>query len=128
MRILDLFKKEERTTSLTLEAFLSNVEITKDMALEVPTFSGGIDLISNIIASTPIKLYKYAEHKAKEITKDHRLKLLNDETGDILTANEFWRAIIRDYYTGGGGYAYINKELGRIKSLHYIDGDCITVN
>ena len=129
MGIFDIFKKEEqRSNALTLEAFLSSAEITKEMALEVPTFSGGIDLIANIIASTPIKLYKCSSHKAKEVEKDYRLKLLNDETGDILTSNEFWRAIIRDYYVGGGGYAYINKELGEVKSLHYIDEACISVN
>lgn len=47
--------------------------------------------------------------RAVAITDDPRVFLLNDDTGDTLNANEFWRAMIRDYYLGKGGYAYIDR-------------------
>lgn len=111
-----------------LSALLGAQESTKEMALQIPTVSGGIDLIANVIASTPIKLYRESEGKAEEIRDDYRVSLLNDETGDTLSANEFWHAMIRDYYTGKGGYAYINRQRGRIRSLHYVDEREITIN
>lgn len=110
-----------------LKALLGSGTVTKEMALQIPTVSAGIDLIANVIASTPIKLYKESGEQTEEIKKDPRLRLLNDETGDTLNANEFWRAITRDYFLGKGGYAFINREKGKIKSLHYVDEAQITI-
>lgn len=110
-----------------LRALLTGGGVTKEMALQVPTVSGGIDLIGNIVASTPIKLYKEQDGKTQEVKQDLRLRLLNDETGDTLDSNQFWKAIVRDYYTGKGGYAYINREKGQYKSLHYVDEQKISL-
>lgn len=111
-----------------LKALLGGGSATKDMALQIPTVSGGIDLIANIVSSTPIKLFRDTEGKAVEVKDDPRIKLLNDETGDTLNANEFWHAMIRDYYIGKGGYAYINKEKGEFKGLHYVDEARVSIN
>lgn len=104
-----------------LQALLGGGAVTKEMALQVPTVAGGIDLIASIIASTPIKLYRDVSGRAEEVKDDPRLRLLNDETGDTLDANQFWHAIVRDYYVGKGGYAYIRRDRGQVKSLHYVD-------
>ena len=104
-----------------LKALLGNETVTKEKALQVPTVSGGIDLIANIVASTPVRLYRENNGRAEEVKDDARVFLLNDEPGDTLSANEFWRAMVRDYYLGKGGYAYIHKERGAVKSLHYVD-------
>ena len=58
---------------------------------------------------------------------DRRLRLLNDEPGDTLNANEFWKAIVRDYYLGKGGYAYIHRQGGEVVSLHYVQEQEISV-
>lgn len=104
-----------------LQAMLGGGEISKEKALQVPTVAGGVDLIAGIVAGTPIKLYRDGPGKAEEVKNDPRLRLLNDETGDTLNANEFWRAMVRDYYLGKGGYAYIRKEKGEFAGLHYVD-------
>ena len=110
-----------------LQALLGSGEVTRETALQVPTVSGGIDLIANLVAGTPIKLYRDTGGKAEEVRDDPRLRLLNDETGDTLNANEFWRAITRDYYLGKGGYAYIHREKGEVVGLHYVDERKISV-
>ena len=104
-----------------LQAMLGGGEISKKKALQVPTVAGGVDLIAGIVAGTPIKLYRDGPGKAEEVKNDPRLRLLNDETGDTLNANEFWRAMVRDYYLGKGGYAYIRREKGEFAGLHYVD-------
>lgn len=110
-----------------LKALLGGGPVTRETALQVPTVSGGIDLIASVVASTPIKLYRDEGGKAEEVRDDPRIRLLNDETGDTLNANEFWRAITRDYFLGKGGYAYINREKGGIKGLHYVEEGRVTV-
>ena len=110
-----------------LQALIGSGTVTREMALQIPTVSGGINLIANIVSGTPIKLYRDNNGKAEEIRDDYRLPLLNDDTGDTLNANEFWHAIILDYYLGKGGYAYICKNGGKIKSIHYVDEQRVSV-
>ena len=92
----------EKTDTLLEAIFGETSEITRETALQIPTISGGVDLIGNIIAGTPIKLFREVDGKAEEIKDDPRVRILNDETGDTLNANEFWRAITRDYFLGKG--------------------------
>lgn len=110
-----------------LKALLGGGNATKEMALQVPAVSGGLDLVAGIVAGTPIKLYRDEGGKAHEVHDDPRIRILNDETGDTLNANEFWRAITRDYFLGKGGYAYIHKVRGEWKSIHYVDEEQISI-
>jgi len=122
--------QEERATEGTttvsfedslLQAMLGGGSVTREMALQVPTISGGIDLIAGIVAGTPIKLYRDRGGRAEEVKDDVRSRILNDETGDTLNANNFWHAMVRDYYLGKGAYAYIHKVKGEYTGLHYVD-------
>ena len=110
-----------------LQAILGSGGVTREKALQVPTVAGGIDLIANIVAGTPVKLYRDNGGKAEEIKDDPRIRILNDEPGDTLNANEFWRAMVRDYYLGKGGYAYIQKERGKIRGLYYVEEQQIAI-
>ena len=133
MGLFDRFRKQENRSGTVefedalLSALLGSGKATKETALQIPAVSGGIDLIASIISGTPIKLYRDEGGKAVEVANDYRVALLNDETGDTLNANEFWHALIRDYYLGKGGYAYINKARGKIKSLHYVEEEKVSI-
>ncbi|UWG96790.1 phage portal protein [Dehalobacter sp. DCM] len=125
-------KKEERAEEVSfedplLQALLGTTSVTKSTAMQIPTVAGAISLIAETIASTPLKLYKEGDGQAEEVKGDVRTVLLNDDTGDTLNANEFWKAIVRDYFLGKGGYAYINKAKGKYKSLHYVDETYVTI-
>ena len=109
-----------------LQALLGDTEMTKAKALQIPTVASAIDFLANIVAGTPIKLYRLDGDKVKEVKDDPRIALLNDDTGDTLNAHDFWRALISDYYLGKGGYAYINKVRGKVASLHYVDETFVT--
>lgn len=110
-----------------LEAILGASKVTREMALQVPTVAGGIGLIADVIAGTPIKLHRETGKETEEVKGDPRIRLLNDDPGDTLTANEMWRALVADYYLGKGGYLYINKVNAKPKSLHYVREDQISV-
>jgi HK97 family phage portal protein len=109
-----------------LQAILGNTSITKAVALQIPTIASAIDLLTNIVSGTPIKLYRQEGNKVVEVKDDQRITLLNDDTGDTLNAHDFWRAILSDYYLGKGGYAYINKNRGKVASLHFVDETYVT--
>lgn len=106
-----------------LQALLGNGDpITKEQALEIPTVQACINLIAGTIAALPIKLYEKADTgDVKEVQDDLRIRILNNDTGDTLTAAQFWRAMIEDYFLGKGGYAYINWGSLGVRSLHYVD-------
>lgn len=133
---MGIFKRKEKRgeeisfEDALLQSLLAKTEITKEKALQIPTVAGAISLIGGIVSSTPIKLYKETINdgiKETEEVDDYRYSLLNESTGDTLTANEMWKAVVRDYYLGKGAYIYINKEQGKVKSLHYVDETYISV-
>ena len=111
-----------------LKAFIVKDNIDREKALNIPTLYGCVELISNTISTLPIKLYKETDGKVAEIKDDIRLTLLNDDTGDTLDAFQFKKALIIDYLLEGNGYAYINKERGKFKSLHYVEERNVSIN
>ena len=115
---------EVEIESALLEALFGSGTVTRKMAMGIPTISAAIDMIGAVIAATPVKLYREADGETEEIPGDPRVRLLNDDTGDTLTPNEFWRAMVRDYYLGKGGYAYI---LPNHTGLFYVQEDQISI-
>lgn len=109
-----------------LQALLSNTEIDKTSSLNIPAVAGCVNLIANTVASIPIKLYKEVNKEVIEVI-DNRVKLLNDETGDLLDAFQFKKALITDYILFGAGYAYINRSRNKAESLHYVKNSCVSV-
>lgn len=121
-------KKEIRDLPVDpiLQALVGTTDIDRTKALNIPAVAGCVELIANTVASIPIKLYKEAEKEVEEVA-DIRTKLLNDETGDLLDAYQFKKALIVDYLLDGMSYAYINKERNKFKSLHYVKRSSVSV-
>lgn len=131
----NLFKRnieeiEERAEPTSLEDLLLqagiNGQISKEQALNIPALSAGVDMISDVVASLPIKLYREENGKVEEI-QDNRVFLLNDETGDTLDGFQFKKALVTDYLLDGNGYAYINRYRNTVKSLHYVDATQVSI-
>ncbi len=103
-------------------------EVTREMALQVPAVSGGIDLIANVIAGTPIVLYEEKDGKAEPVKNDRRVFLLNDEPEENMNANQWWHAMLEDYFLSKGGYAWIEKARGgEIRALHYVKSEDVSI-
>lgn len=108
-------------SDVLLSSLLGRTVVTKEKALEIPTVQACINLIAGTISILPINLYRKDENGDIKEVRDNRTFLLNNDTGDTLTASQFWRAIIEDYYLGKGGYAFINKKGVAVESIHYVD-------
>lgn len=108
-----------------LRALLGSEDVTREQALEIPSISGSISLIAGVVSCLPVKLYIQDGDDVRELRDDVRLPLLNHDTQDTLTATQFWRAMLEDYYVGRGAYAYISRDCNRIRSLHYVENGYI---
>lgn len=110
-----------------LQALINNEEITREKALTLPAVSGAVDLIGNMIACMPVKLYKYEGGRVKEQENDRRVKLLNGDTGDTLDSFQLKKAMVEDYLLGKGGYCFIQRNRNEVVSLRYVEDIYITI-
>ena len=138
MGIFDKFKKRDNTpdttvtiptptqttdtvaTDVLLQALLNDETITREQALTLPAVSGAVSLISNMIASMPVKLYKYKSGKVESLDDDPRVKLLNGDTGDTLDAFQLKQAMVEDYLMDKGGYCYIRRNRNTVTGLFHV--------
>lgn len=120
-------RADQTAEELFLAAFLPKSEITRDQAMQVPSFAGCINKICDTVAIIPINLYKVdSKGSTEEVKDDPRAKLINQDTGDTLDGPDFKRAVVYDYLTNKGGYAFVNRHGKEIKSLNYVDADYVS--
>lgn len=127
---LRFWRKKEEGMSLEevlLQAGILKDTITKKEALNIPSVSACVEMISNTVSILPIKLYKESNGKIEEVI-DERVALLNDDTKDTLDGFQFKKAIVEDYLLNGAGYAYIERERNKIKGLYYVDNKSLGIS
>ena len=112
--------QETIASDVLLQALLNSQPVTRDQALTLPAVSGAVDFISGMIASMPIKLYKYKDGKVESRDDDPRVSLLNGDTGDCLDAFQLKKAMVEDYLLGKGGYCYIRRNRNDVTGLFYV--------
>ena len=134
MGLLDFIRKRDETPQTTttsettspvvsdvlLQALLDGEAITREKALTLPAVAGAVDLISNMIASMPVKLYKYKQGKVETVENDPRVAMLNGDTRDTLDAFQMKKAMVEDYLLDKGGYCYIRKSRNEVTGLFYV--------
>lgn len=101
--------------------------ITFEDALQIPSVSASIDFISGICARVPVQLFQENGEETEEIKDDNRVRMLNDDTGDMLNAYQMKKAWVTDYYDGRG-YIYINRHLNEVQSLNYVEKNQISIS
>ena len=125
MGLFDFFRRAEQTESESdasadlLKALLGKQTLSKREAMNVPAFAACVELIANTVSMIPFYLYRRGDDEVMRVDDD-RVTMLNDDTGDTMTGVQFKRAMVTDYLTGKGGYAYINKPGTKHRSLHYV--------
>lgn len=128
--MLSLDKPEEEITDPLLKALMNDKSISKENAMKIPAVAKNVGLITDMISTIPIRLYKKDSHgKTVEVT-DSRVLMLNRDTKDTLSGPEFKRAIVEDYLLDKGGYAIINRRANRnsVTSLNYVQAEKVSVS
>lgn len=136
MALLKKKRAEEVTEpqgDVVLASYIPTTEITEREALAIPTVSGAIEYIGNIISQADIKLYKEQQNDSedmviKEVKGDKRVKLLTEDTGDTLLPADMLKAVASDYYLYGEAYIYIEKDMYQNPvSLRYVDRKSVSI-
>lgn len=110
-----------------LEALMGRDEVTKEVAMSIPAVAACVNRIAETIASLEVKLYQKDGEDITEVEGDPRTELLNGETGDTLTGYQMKAAMVRDMLLGKGGFSYIRRVNGEIKSLNYVPCEYVSV-
>ena len=115
-------EKELRDVLLQDSEEKTDVVVTRNNVMEIPSIASGVNVISSLIASLPIKLYELNDEDVIEVTDDNRLKLLNLQAEKTMSAYQMKEELIKDYLLEGNGFIYINKPeyKNTIESLHYV--------
>lgn len=127
-------KREKRSTENDviadvlngLSPLVNGNTISRKQAMSIPVVTKSVNWIASAIASLPIKMYRRTDKGYIEIYDDYRLPLLNNYSGNCMTANDLKRQVIIDLLLEGNGYAYISKLGNKIEKLSYIPTSKLT--
>ena len=119
---------QNNPSDVLLTSLINGDNISRQQALTIPAVAANVDFISGIIASMPVKLFKYKQDKVEEVRGDSRTRLLNNDTGDTLDAYQLKKAMVEDYLLGQGGYCYIQKYRNEVTGLYYVQDDYIVID
>lgn len=127
-------KREKRSTENDviadvlngLSSLVNGKTISRKQAMSIPVVTKSANWIASAIASLPIKMYRRTDKGYIEIYDDYRLPLLNNYSGNCMTANDLKRQVIIDLLLEGNGYAYISKLGNKIEKLSYIPTSKLT--
>lgn len=132
--MFNFFKKEKRSTKNDviadvlngLSPLVNGKTITKQQAMSIPVVTKSVNWIASAISGLPIKMYKRTDKGYVEVYDDYRLPLLNNYSGNCMTANDLKKQLITDLLLDGNGYAYISKLGNKIEKLSYIPTNKLT--
>lgn len=132
--MFNFFKKEKRSTENDviadvlngLNPLVNGKTITKQQAMSIPVVTKSVNWIASAISGLPIKMYKRTDKGYVEVYDDYRLPLLNNYSGNCMTANDLKKQLITDLLLDGNGYAYISKLGNKIEKLSYIPTNKLT--
>lgn len=132
--MFNFFKKEKRSAENDviadvlngLSPLVNGKTITKQQAMSIPVVTKSVNWIASAISGLPIKMYKRTDKGYVEVYNDYRLPLLNNYSGNCMTANDLKKQLITDLLLDGNGYAYISKLGNKIEKLSYIPTNKLT--
>jgi HK97 family phage portal protein len=115
-------------SDVLLTTLINGDHISREQALTIPAVAANVDFISGLIATMPVKLFRYKKDHVEEVRGDSRTWLLNNDTGDTLDGYQLKKALVTDYLLGKGGYAYIEKYRNEVTGLFYVQDDYVVID
>ena len=132
MSIFSWLKRRDDSTDVSpevvetlLRALLGDEEVTKEVAMSIPAVAACVNKISDTVASLEVKLYQKDGDSVNEVD-DPRCDKLNEDTGDTLTGYQMKAAMVRDMLLGKGGYVFVSRSKGEVKSFNYVPSESVS--
>jgi HK97 family phage portal protein len=107
------------TASLGNYSSYSGKQVSRDAALESATVYAGVKIISEDIGTMPLFLHRRSpDRKSTEQASDHPLyRLLRDLPNPETSAGEFRECLTGHAILCGNGFAYIQRDAGKVVAL-----------
>lgn len=125
-------KEEEGKEKVTLfeEVFgYASDKVTIEDALQIPIVNACVSRVSDVIASTDLRLYKKTDKGREEVENDNRVKILNTKVDNGSINNfELKKLIVRDYFLRGHCYFYVKRSGNKVEDIAYLDNVSISSN
>ena len=125
-------KEEEEKEKVTLfeEVFgYASDKVTIEDALQIPIVNACVSRVSDVIASTDLRLYKKTDKGREEVENDVRVKILNTKVDNgLINSFELKKLIVRDYFLKGHCYFYIKRSGNKVEDIAYLDNVSISSN
>lgn len=135
MKIKNIFsqKKEKRSTNGVIpfaDALCFGGLYNSCSAMNLSAVYRATELISDGIATLPIKIQQINKENGKTEIDDHPLKKIfgNKQNGNNLSIYTIMKMLIQSVILNGNGFAYIDRENdGTVKSLRYIESNDVQI-
>lgn len=125
-------KEEEKKEKVTLfeEVFgYASDKVTIEDALQIPIVNACVSRVSDVIASTDLRLYKKTDKGREEVENDNRVKILNTKVDNgLINSFELKKLIVRDYFLKGHCYFYVKRSGNKVEDIAYLDNISISSN
>lgn len=125
-------KEEEEKEKVTLfeEVFgYASDKVTIEDALQIPIVNACVSRVSDVIASTDLRLYKKTDKGREEVENDNRVKILNTKVDNgLINSFELKKLIVRDYFLRGHCYFYVKRSGNKVEDIAYLDNVSISSN
>lgn len=139
MNIFNLFqnnnipkvKEEQRSgrfSSFALSYGCGNTSITEQKALNLSVVYRCVAILSDSVATLPLELYHLdSKHNKIKATNHPIYELLTCAPNKKINIYTFWKLMIQSMLNKGAGYAYIEKEGNKVKGIHWIPTEYVTI-
>lgn len=123
-------EEEKEKVTLFEEVFgYASDKVTIDDALQIPIVNACVSRVSDVIASTDLRLYKKTDKGREEVENDNRVKILNTKVDNGSINNfELKKLIVRDYFLRGHCYFYVKRSGNKVEDIAYLDNVSISSN
>lgn len=103
--------------------------MSPDIALQISTVYACARLLAGTVSSLPLMVFKEDSRGNRKIDRGSQLwTILHDQPNAVMTASDFWQAMILQWALRGNAYAQIMRDsVGDVISLWPLSSDQMTV-
>ena len=103
--------------------------MSPDIALQISTVYACARLLAGTVSSLPLMVFKEDLRGNRKVDRGSRLwTILHDQPNAVMTASDFWQAMILQWALRGNAYAQIMRDsVGDVISLWPLSSDQMTV-
>lgn len=85
-----------------------------------------VEVITNSVASLPVKLYRIDDKGFKFELNDNLSYILSKKPNEKMNAFTFYKLIVKDILMAGNGYALIMRKGGKVIGLQYVPAGLVS--